>query len=128
MNVWANGCFDVIHAGHIELFKFAKSLGDKLIVGTDTDDRIRLLKGPNRPIHKLEYRLIVLQSIRYIDKIVVFDSDETLAKSIIDNNINIMVVGGDHKNHYIVGKNKHTEIVFFDRFFDLSTSRICQKF
>jgi rfaE bifunctional protein nucleotidyltransferase chain/domain len=127
MNIWTNGCFDIIHAGHIELFKFAKSLGDKLIVGIDADTRVRELKGKNRPINTLKYRLIVLESIKYIDKIVVFDSDISLCKHVIDNYINIMVVGSDHKNHNIVGKNEHTKIVFFDRVFDLSTSSLCQK-
>ena len=54
--VWTNGCFDVLHRGHIEMLKYAKSLGDKLIVGLDTDDKVRLAKGPNRPFNTLEDR------------------------------------------------------------------------
>lgn len=127
MNIWTNGCFDIIHAGHIELFKFAKSLGNKLIVGTDTDDRIKQLKGKDRPINILKHRLIILESIKYIDKIVVFDSNDLLSKHIIDNQIDIIVVGDDHKNDTIVGSNEHTKIVFFNRVFNLSTSSLCQK-
>ena len=57
--VWVNGCFDVLHRGHIELFKYAKSQGDYLVVGIDTDDRIKRCKGDNRPFNKLEDRVIM---------------------------------------------------------------------
>ena len=64
--IWVNGSFDVVHAGHIELFKYARSVGDYLVVGTDTDKRIRELKGPTRPINKQIHRLSMLNAIKYI--------------------------------------------------------------
>ena len=71
--IWVNGCFDILHRGHIELFKYAKSLGDHLVVGIDSDDRIRTSKGVNRPVNNLEDRIEMLRSIRYIDDVVWFD-------------------------------------------------------
>ena len=64
INVWTNGCFDVLHRGHIELFKYAKSLGDKLIVGVDSDDKVKKDKGKDRPINNLEDRTEMLLSIK----------------------------------------------------------------
>jgi len=61
--VWVNGCFDVLHRGHIELFKYAKSLGDFLIVGIDDDDRIKSFKGKNRPINTLQDRAVTLYKV-----------------------------------------------------------------
>ena len=61
--VWINGCFDVLHRGHIELFEYAKSLGEKLIVGIDSDAKVKQDKGDDRPINCLEDRKYVLESI-----------------------------------------------------------------
>ena len=71
--IWTNGCFDVLHRGHIELFKYAKSLGTKLYVGIDSDEKIKKDKGNSRPYNNLDDRYFLLESIKYIDKIFVFD-------------------------------------------------------
>ena len=65
--VWTNGCFDILHPGHIELFKACKALGDRLIVGVDTDKKVSEDKGSQRPINNLEYRKTMLECIKYID-------------------------------------------------------------
>ena len=77
--VWINGCFDVLHRGHIELFKYAKSLGEALIVGVDADIRVADAKGSTRPVNMVEDRKFILESIKYIDRVVSFESDEELA-------------------------------------------------
>ena len=59
--IWVNGCFDILHSGHIELFEYAKSLGDFLIVGLDTDERVRKLKGKHRPLVPLYDRKIIIE-------------------------------------------------------------------
>ena len=64
--VWTNGCFDILHRGHIELFKYAKSLGDKLVVGIDSDDKVKKDKGEERPINCVKDRKYILESIKYI--------------------------------------------------------------
>ncbi len=62
--VWCNGTFDILHPGHIELFKVARSLGNKVIVATDTDEKIRTDKGEHRPINDLCYRVAMLEAIK----------------------------------------------------------------
>ena len=76
--VWTNGCFDILHRGHIEMFKFAKSLGDRLIVGLDTDEKVKEAKGNDRPFNTLEDRSFVVSSIGYVDKTMSFNSQYQL--------------------------------------------------
>jgi rfaE bifunctional protein nucleotidyltransferase chain/domain len=71
--VFANGVFDILHSGHIQLLKFAKSLGDYLVVGLNSDRSVKALKGPERPINCESDRKAVLESLRYVDEVVVFD-------------------------------------------------------
>lgn len=73
--VWTNGCFDVLHFGHFDFLRRCRELGDKLIVGLNSDESVRRLKGPTRPIHNLRQRLAQLAGIRYIDHTAVFDED-----------------------------------------------------
>ena len=80
--VWCNGCFDILHPGHIELFKVARSLGDRVVVGIDSDEKVRRDKGPLRPINNLSFRKTMLESIRYIDLVLPFDSKEELEQMI----------------------------------------------
>ena len=76
--VLTNGVFDILHKGHIELLKFAKSQGTKLIVAIDSDRRVKELKGDSRPINNEEDRRKVLETNRYVDEVVIFDSTEEL--------------------------------------------------
>lgn len=104
--VFTNGVFDIIHPGHIELFRFAKSKGDTLIVGINDDDSVQRLKGKKRPIFHLEERMEVLAAIEYIDYIVVFSEDTPL--QLIKNlpEIRTLVKGGDYLPSQVVGKNE----------------------
>ena len=76
--VFTNGCFDILHAGHIKLLKEARSCGDVLIVGLNTDSSARRIKGPSRPVNKQEDRAEVLSAISYVDYIVFFNEDTSL--------------------------------------------------
>lgn len=71
--VFTNGCFDILHAGHVQLLERARALGDKLIVGINTDETIKTLKGRKRPINILANRIYVLSSIRWVDHVIAFD-------------------------------------------------------
>ena len=76
--IFVNGCFDVLHPGHIQLFEYAKSLGDYLIVAIDSDKKVGEMKGPERPIFCQEDRARTLEAIRYIDVVHIFNSKEEL--------------------------------------------------
>ena len=76
--IWTNGVFDILHPGHVELLRIARSLGDYLVVGLDHDERVQQLKGPNRPINSWKYRKEMLESIRYVDHVVGFNNDDEI--------------------------------------------------
>ena len=122
--IWTNGCFDVLHRGHIELFKYAKSLGDYLVVGVDTDERIRASKGTSRPFNTIEDRVVILESIKYIDEVVWFDADYELDTQVLLSHAEIMVVGSDYKDKEVIGSRHVQEIRFFDRIDGYSTTNI----
>lgn len=125
--VWVNGCFDILHPGHIELFKVAKSLGDKLIVGVDTDEKVRGDKGLDRPVNTLSFRKSMLESIRYIDIVIPFESKDELEDLIQLYSPDILLVGGDWKNGTVVGKKYAKEVRFFNRIKEYSTTNIINK-
>jgi len=125
--IWLNGTFDVLHAGHIKLFREARKLagpGGKVVVGTDSDDRIRELKGPTRPINNLFDRIDFLRSIKYIDDVVAFSSEDTLIANIKRYSPDIILIGDDYKGKRVVGGEFAKEIVYFPRYGGLSSSRI----
>lgn len=124
MNIWTNGCYDILHIGHIKLFEYAKSLGYNLIVGIDSDDRIKKNKGDHRPINNQKYRKIFLESIKYIDGVYIFNSDEELKNLIINNHIDIIVIGDEYKNKKVIGSELVNSVVFFPKIENLSTSII----
>ena len=74
--VVANGVFDILHIGHIELLKFAKSLGGRLVVAINSDRSVKRLKGEDRPVNKEADRKAVLQSIKYVDEVIIFDAEK----------------------------------------------------
>jgi|TARA_E500000178_G_C16985123_1_gene737798 rfaE bifunctional protein nucleotidyltransferase chain/domain len=124
--VWVNGCFDVLHRGHFELFKFAKSLGSELIVGVDTDSKVKNDKGHNRPYNNLQDRMFALESIKYIDKIIPFDSNDELEDFISYFSPEILVVGSDWKHKSVVGAEYANRVIFFERITQYSTTKILE--
>ena len=125
--IWTNGCFDILHRGHIELFKYAKSLGDKLIVGIDSDKKVKKDKGEFRPINTVNDRKFMLESIKYIDKVIVFDDTKGLEKEIEVILPDIMVIGSDWKDKEIVDAQYANKLVFFDRIKGYSTTNILER-
>ena len=122
--VWTNGCFDILHPGHIELFKVAKSLGDRLIVGVDTDEKVSKDKGPERPINNLEYRKAMLESVKYIDVVLPFGSRIELEQSIQLYSPDILLIGGDWRNGDVVGREFAEEVRFFNRVGEYSSTNV----
>jgi D-beta-D-heptose 7-phosphate kinase/D-beta-D-heptose 1-phosphate adenosyltransferase len=130
MKIWINGTFDIIHAGHIKLFKRARILSGLdgwVKVGADTDQRITGLKGQKRPINKLEDRIEVLRSIKWIDEVVTFSNDLELEELIKDFSPDILLIGSDYKDKKIIGDKWVGEILFFERYSDLSSTKIIQE-
>ena len=104
--VFTNGCFDILHAGHVHYLEEAKKLGDELVVGLNSDSSVKSLKGMGRPVNNLEQRAKVLSSLQCVDKVVSF-SDETPLKLIKAIKPDVLVKGGDYKIKDVVG---HKEI------------------
>jgi len=124
MIVFTNGCFDLIHRGHIELLKFSKSLGNRVIVGLNSDESVKKLKGAERPVNNQEDRKLILESLRYVDEVVIFN-EETPYNLIKKIKPNIIVKGGDYTIDEVVG-NKLAEVKIFKYVKDYSSTKIIQ--
>lgn len=102
--VFTNGCFDIIHRGHVEYLSAARNLGDVLILGLNSDDSVRRLKGEIRPLVPQYDRAMVMAALQSVDYVVVFDED-TPAKLIAELLPDILVKGGDYRLEDIVGRD-----------------------
>lgn len=121
--VWVNGTFDVVHIGHIKLLEFANSFGS-VTVGLDTDERVRSKKGESRPFNTLEDRMGFISSIRFVDDVVCFGSDEELINQIKNYEPDIMVIGGEYRYKQIIGLEYVPRIEFFEKIDGYSSSKI----
>ncbi len=100
--VFTNGCFDILHRGHVEYLEQARAHGDLLIVGLNTDDSVRRLKGEGRPIVPQEDRATILAALRCVDYVVYF-AEDTPANLIAQIQPDVLVKGADYQIHEIVG-------------------------
>tara|TARA_B100000941_G_scaffold109895_1_gene77012 strand:- start:885 stop:1286 length:402 start_codon:yes stop_codon:yes gene_type:complete len=124
--IFVNGTFDLLHPGHVSLLSWAKSLGDYLVVGIDTDDRVREKKGSTRPIYNQTDRGIMLVSLSAVDEVRYFDSDESLENLVKEVKPDIIVVGSDWKGKTIIGSYYAAELKFFDRIEEYATTKTIQ--
>jgi rfaE bifunctional protein nucleotidyltransferase chain/domain len=128
--VFTNGCFDIIHAGHVDYLEKAKSLGDFLVVGLNSDESVKRLKGPTRPVNPVDQRKKVLQALKPVDLVIIFEEDtpERLIKEIKPD---ILVKGGDWKIENIVGADfvmsYGGKVYTIDFVYDTSTTKIIEK-
>lgn len=127
IKVFSNGCYDVLHIGHLRLLEYAKSLGDKLYVAIDSDNRVRKNKGEGRPINNQKTRAEQLGHIKHVDCIFLFDSPQQLEDTIRLIKPDIMVIGEEYRNKNIIGSEFIKEIVFFKRVPDNSSTNIINK-
>jgi rfaE bifunctional protein nucleotidyltransferase chain/domain len=128
--IWTNGCFDIIHKGHVELLSYARSLRahtGRLVVGIDADKRVAELKGPTRPINKVEDRMAVLRAIKYVDEVVIFSSDEELEGLVKKYEPLYLVVGSDYREKTVIGGSHAKNIIFFDKIEGYSTTDIINR-
>ncbi|MEJ5286713.1 MAG: ADP-heptose synthase / D-glycero-beta-D-manno-heptose 7-phosphate kinase [Candidatus Kapaibacterium sp.] len=128
--VFTNGCFDLIHIGHVRYLTEAKKLGDVLIVGLNSDDSVRRLKGSNRPITPQEERAEILDALKPVDIVVVFEED-TPIELIKKVRPNVLVKGGDYTLEQIVGadlvKSTGGEVIVIPYVKDKSTTNLIEK-
>lgn len=120
--IFVNGTFDILHLGHLALFKFARGLGDYLYVAIDSDSRIKSLKGESRPINSQNERQEMLENLRSIDKVSIFSSDDGLREIIKQYAPDIMVIGSDYENKNVIGSEFAKELIFFPRIANFSTT------
>jgi rfaE bifunctional protein nucleotidyltransferase chain/domain len=128
--VFTNGCFDLVHRGHVEVLANTADLGDRLVIGLNSDISIQELKGKNRPIIEENSRAILLASLQFVDAIVLF-SQETPEKLIETINPNILAKGGDYKvteiaGHKVVLENGG-EVILVPFIYGFSTTNIVDK-
>ena len=128
--VFTNGCFDLIHVGHIRYLKQARELGDRLVVGLNSDESVKRLKGKNRPLISQNYRKEMLLAFSFVDDVEVFDEDTPL------NLINkvkpdVLVKGGDYNLSEIVGAKEVLawggEVKSLDFYDGFSTTSLIEK-
>ena len=119
--VFTNGCFDILHMGHVKYLEKAKKLGDILIVGVNSDNSVKRLKGKNRPINPLNDRCCVISSLKSVDFVIPFEEDTPieLITAIVPD---ILVKGGDYKEKRVVGEEIAKELVLIDFIEGRSTS------
>lgn len=122
MVIFTNGCFDVLHIGHVKLLKYAKSLGSKLIVGINSDCSVKRLKGSSRPINNLNNRKELLESLSCVDEVISFDED-TPYNLINKVKPDIIVKGGDYKPKEVVGSDI-CKVIIFNLVDNISTTKI----
>ena len=121
--IFTNGCFDILHRGHLELLSFCKSLGE-VVVGLNSDESIRLLKGKQRPINNQSDRKYFLESLIYVDKVRIFN-DLTPYALIEKIKPDIIVKGGDYNIESVVG-NDLCEVKIFKYVKGYSTTKKIQ--
>lgn len=122
--IFVNGTFDLLHEGHIALINYAKSLGDELNVAIDSDERVKRLKGEDRPINDQKERSTLLINLKSVDNVYIFDTDDELEYLVSLHDV--MVKGSDYKDKPIVGQDFCKELVFFDRIDGYSTTQKIQ--
>jgi D-beta-D-heptose 7-phosphate kinase/D-beta-D-heptose 1-phosphate adenosyltransferase len=124
--VFTNGCFDVIHRGHIEYLRKAKEMGDILIIGLNTDASVRLNKGESRPVNSEEDRAEVLSSLEFVDCVVLFDDKKpvSLIKAVKPD---ILVKGGDYRAEDVAGRQYAGKTVILPYVPGYSTTRTLKK-
>ena len=120
--VFTNGCFDILHRGHIELLKFCKGMG-KVVVGLNSDSSVSSLKGPTRPVFTERDRKFMLESCRYVDEVRVFEEDTpyNLIKVVKPD---IIVKGSDYEIEDVVGNDLCKSVILFNYVDGYSTTQI----
>ncbi|MDA9727113.1 D-glycero-beta-D-manno-heptose 1-phosphate adenylyltransferase [Bacteroidota bacterium] len=129
--VFTNGCFDILHLGHIKTLSESKKLGDKLVVGLNNDESVKVLKGKNRPVNNNYHRSMMLAALSFVDLVVFFEEDTpyNLIKLVLPN---IITKGGDYEKKDVIGGDlilsKGGQINIIPLLPNLSSSKLIRKY
>ena len=141
---FVNGCFDILHIGHLKLFEFCRSQCDYLIVGIDSDSMVKKAKGESRPYNNEADRKYFLENIKAVDKVFIFNSHSFLenikavdkvfifnSHSFLENKLStlspdIMFVGSDYRDRKVIGSQFAKELKFFEKINGYSTTKLIQ--
>jgi len=125
--VVVNGTFDILHKGHIDLLNFAKQQGNYLLVCIDTDSRVKRLKGTKRPVNSQEERKFLLENLKAVDEVKLFDTDDDLRNILKDYKPDVMVKGSDYKGTEYLGHEYCKDTKWFDIVDGYSTTNTIQR-
>lgn len=123
---FTNGCFDILHAGHVSILEFSKNQADILILGINSDASVKRLKGPSRPINSQEDRSLVCASLQAVDAVVVFEQDTPyeLIKLIKPD---VLIKGADYKEENVVGREFAKKVALYPILEGRSTTNTIKK-
>ena len=124
--VFTNGCFDILHRGHVTYLQAARNLGDLLVIGVNTDASVKRLKGEGRPKNNEDDRAFILQSLACVDYVIKFGED-TPHELLSQIRPDILVKGGDYKLEEVVGREFAQQVVLIDFVDGYSTTKTIQK-
>lgn len=125
VKILLNGCFDLLHPGHIQLFEHCNLYPDRYVkVLIDSDRRIKEHKGESRPIINQDSRAYMIRSLKWVDDVVIFDNDNQLITCIASYQPDIMIKGSEYKDKMIIGESYCKQVVFIDIDEKYSTSKI----
>jgi len=124
--VFTNGCFDILHRGHVTYLQAARDLGDLLVIGVNTDASVKRLKGDNRPVNNEDDRAFILQSLACVDYVIKFGED-TPRELLSQIKPSVLVKGGDYKLEEVVGREFAQQVVLIDFVDGYSTTKTIQK-
>ena len=126
--IWTNGCYDIIHVGHICLFEkcqeLAASCNGKFVIGIDSDKRVKKMKGNSRPFNTENDRAKVLLNIKGVDSVWIYDSDEELENLVKTFSPEVIVLGDEYKNSLVIGASHAKSVMYFPKLSEYSTSKI----
>lgn len=123
---FTNGCFDILHAGHVSILEFSKNQADILVLGINSDASVKRLKGPTRPINREEDRALVCASLQAVDAVVLFEQDTPyeLIKAIKPD---VLIKGADYKEENVVGREFAKKVALFPILEGRSTTNTIKK-
>ena len=121
---FACSCFDLLHAGHVKMLQDARNQCDYLIIGLQTDPTIDRPDTKNKPIQTLEERQIMVSGIRFVDEIMIYDTEDDLYSYLKNNKPDVRILGSDYKDKDFTGKDLDIDIYYHERDHDWSTTNL----